>query len=621
MHRGDEGGDAPTTPAYAGIEADGGDDDTTAAVVRDKAGAAPAAPGTRYIRKAPLGKGGMGVVHLCHDARLRRDVALKTAPDALAADPAIRSMLLREARIQARLEHPAIVPVHDLGAADGVPFFTMRRIEGTSLHAVLNRLRAGEPEATERYGTRRLLAAFSTICVAVAFAHSRGVLHRDIKPANIVLGDYGEVYLIDFGVAKVADARDIAAGAQMVGTIGYVAPEQARGDDVDERADVYSLGAILFELLTLQRLHEGEAPAALLSTTRGADARASVRAPDRAVPPELEALCVRATALAREERFATAAELHEEVERFLDGHRDLARRRELARQHVGRAREALVRAFENGVDRPARRDEALDEANRALALDPESDDARHALAEVVVMTQPGAEVQDMQRGTLAGVRSLLVRTGIAFGSLWAAGAALVLFLGVRSWALASAAAVATILAAAFVLLRAQSDAMWVRVGAGVACHVAAVFSATVFGPFVVLPGVLACLAVAFTIATLPTADETEPPLLRPAAIALSATFLLLPVILEVTGVIAPSVLFRDGTIVILPRLVDFPPGGTLGVLVAANLCLVIVPALIAQRVRDYAFDVERRSLEAASRLRQLIPREARSVAEISSSDE
>src|SRR5262249_4049186 len=158
---------------------------------------------------------------------------------------------------------------------------------------------------------RKLLAAFSNVCLAVHYAHARGVLHRDLKPANLMLGDFGEVYVLDWGLAKIAgeaeaadeqvvsvpDGHQTVAGA-MLGTPGYPAPEVLRGQTATVAADVYALGAILFEILTGKRLHPAENVQKLMaSTIAGADARASVRAPQSDVAPELEALCVECTAL------------------------------------------------------------------------------------------------------------------------------------------------------------------------------------------------------------------------------------------------------------------------------------------------------------------------------------
>src|SRR3569623_3016195 len=175
------------------------------------------------------------------------------------------SRCLREARIQGRREHPAVVPVHELWYdGESRPVFVMKQLAGTTLAQVIARLAAGDTEAIATFSRQRLLRAFADVCLAIEFAHTRGVVHRDLKPANIMLGDFGEVYVLDWGVARVsggeddrasfadidtADGTNTVAGA-ILGTPGYIAPEQIRGEaDLDGRAAVYALGCILFVLL------------------------------------------------------------------------------------------------------------------------------------------------------------------------------------------------------------------------------------------------------------------------------------------------------------------------------------------------------------------------------------
>ncbi|MEO7330035.1 MAG: serine/threonine-protein kinase, partial [Minicystis sp.] len=313
----------------------------------------------RYIGERSLGKGSMGEVRLCRDRRVGRDVAVKAILPAHRGDSQIRARFLREARVQGQLEHPSIVPVYDLGVDDeGSIYFTMKRLRGMTLRDVIRGLREKEADVIEGFSLRRLLTAFSQVCLTIDYAHSRGVLHRDLKPANVMLGDFGEVYILDWGLAKLKEVSDQetafavhdpsgddihTAAGRILGTFGYMAPEQALGKvgELDGRCDVYSLGAILFELLSLEPLHPKSSWNAMLhSTLKGADARPSVRAPQRDIPPELEAICVKATSIDPAERFQTARLLHEAVERFLDGDRDLVRRREMAEKHARAAAKA-----------------------------------------------------------------------------------------------------------------------------------------------------------------------------------------------------------------------------------------------------------------------------------------
>jgi serine/threonine-protein kinase len=322
--------------------------------------------GGRYRIQRRIGKGGMGEVMAARDEQIGREVAIKRMR---AANPSERAIgrFLREASIQGRLEHPAIVPVHEIGRdTDGLPFFVMKKLVATSLAKLLEE---GAPRT-------RLLRAFAEVCLCIEFAHVRGIVHRDLKPDNVMLGDFGEIYVLDWGVAKVigedddSDFSDVGSGSGVhataagtaIGTPGYMAPEQVRGKkDVDARADVYTLGCLLFEILAGEPLHPRGFDG-LESALHARDCRPSLRAPDRDIPPELDAIVVEATAADRDNRIQTARALGERVQRFLDGDRDLEQRRRLARDHFDRARA--------DVDSGDRR-VVMREAAAALALDPE----------------------------------------------------------------------------------------------------------------------------------------------------------------------------------------------------------------------------------------------------------
>jgi eukaryotic-like serine/threonine-protein kinase len=225
----------------------------------------------RYKMGDMLGRGGMGEVVSARDEQIGRDVAIKRLRDGTPTRVQ-QALFLREARIQGRLGHPAVVPVHELRRdARGQPFFVMRQLEGITLSEVIKKLAAGDRDAEQRYPRQRLLRAFAEVCLAIEFAHTRGVVHRDLKPANIVLGDFGEVYVLDWGVAhvmdkeaKTADFEDVQTiddslrvDGMILGSPGYMSPEQIRADpELDGRSDVYALGCILFEILALKSLHE-----------------------------------------------------------------------------------------------------------------------------------------------------------------------------------------------------------------------------------------------------------------------------------------------------------------------------------------------------------------------------
>jgi serine/threonine-protein kinase len=355
-------------------------------------------PGDRYRVVNRLGKGGMGEVMQVRDEIVGREVALKRIRKIEPSDRVVQRFL-REASIQGRLEHPAIVPLYDIGRDPaGLPFFTMKKLTGTTLSKIL---------ATDRaeFTLQRLLRAFSEVCLAVEFAHVRGIIHRDLKPDNIVLGDFGEVYVLDWGVAKVvgesdAEFADVSSGSSednehatipgtAVGTPGFMPPEQVRGDvDVDARADVYALGCLLFQILTRSMLHPA-GKAGLASAEAGIDARPSRRAPTLTIAPELDELCVHATHVDRNKRVQTARELGDRVQSFLDGDRDVAMRHKLATDHLAKAQTA----FAAGDDQRAI---AMREASSAIALDPELTAAAELLGRLMLeppRTMP-REVED-----------------------------------------------------------------------------------------------------------------------------------------------------------------------------------------------------------------------------------
>jgi serine/threonine protein kinase len=283
---------------------------------------------TKYRLLEELGRGGMGTVYLAEDAMLGRRVALKVVGTGVAA-PQAAERLLREAGIIARLEHPGIVPVHDAGALpDGRVFYAMKRVDGRRL----DELAAGAA-LPER------LRIFQRICEAVAFAHAHGVIHRDLKPENVMVGPFGEVLVMDWGVAKLlapesgeapppsSPSPGTAATAEgtVVGTLAWMAPEQAEGagKDVGPLSDVYALGAILHFLLTGQPPFDDEAARRRV----GADSRLPPVPPrriDASIPRSLEAIAKKAMAVAPGERYPTAEALSAEISRFLDGERVLA---------------------------------------------------------------------------------------------------------------------------------------------------------------------------------------------------------------------------------------------------------------------------------------------------------
>jgi serine/threonine protein kinase len=283
----------------------------------------PPPDASRYEIREQIGEGGMGAVYIARDRELDRDVALKVLRAAVPSREE-RELIVREARILASLEHPGIVPVHDVGTLpDGRLFYVMKRVRGERF----------DDFARAPRSRAELLRAFLQVCDAVAFAHAAGVVHRDLKPQNVMLGAFGEVLVLDWGVAKarglsagdVASPNEDNASATAAGTPGYMAPEQLHGA-ADERVDVFGLGGILFFILT--RAHPSPATSAV---------EPGHELPD--VPKPLRAICDRARAADRAQRYEYVAALAADVANYLDALPVTAHREGL----LERARRVTVR--------------------------------------------------------------------------------------------------------------------------------------------------------------------------------------------------------------------------------------------------------------------------------------
>jgi serine/threonine-protein kinase len=297
--------------------------------------------GSRFRLERFHAKGGLGEVWVARDTELQRDVALKQLQERFADDPQFRAGFLHEAVVTGSLEHRGIAPVHGLGHFEnGRPFYAMRFISGTSLKDAIDRYH--EVQASAQFSDehslelRRLLARFVDVCNTVAYAHSRGVLHRDLKPGNIILDEYGEALVVDWGLAKV-DSRDVEGrspeaaahpdpardllptieGARK-GTPAYMSPEQAAGriSQLGPATDVYSLGATLYTLLTGKPAIDDRDTSLVLAKARAGEFRRP-KAVLASVPPALEAVCLKAMAFDPDKRYVTPRALGEEIERWL----------------------------------------------------------------------------------------------------------------------------------------------------------------------------------------------------------------------------------------------------------------------------------------------------------------
>src|SRR6267143_4114544 len=216
-----------------------------------------AAVAGRYSRERELGRGGMGVVYLAREVRLDRPVAIKLLPPSKASDPKLRERFLREARTAAKLSHPNIIPIHAVEEIDEFVFFAMAYIEGETLTERVRRRGPLAPSDASR--------VLRDVAWALAYAHGQGVIHRDVKPDNILLETSGRVLVADFGIASVvAGAGGLATGA-VVGTPEFMSPEQALGEEVDGRSDLYALGIVGFFAFSGTLPFEGEKPTEVLA--------------------------------------------------------------------------------------------------------------------------------------------------------------------------------------------------------------------------------------------------------------------------------------------------------------------------------------------------------------------
>nr|HEX4317232.1 serine/threonine-protein kinase [Kofleriaceae bacterium] len=558
----------------------------------------------RYRLGAVIGRGGQGEVLSAVDTQIDREVAIKRMT---AAYPSQRAMgrFFREASIQGRLDHPAIVPVHELGVdADGRPYFAMKKLAGTTL---ARKLRDGVARAP-------LLRAFVEVCLAVEYAHARGIVHRDLKPDNIVLGDFGEVYVLDWGVAKrLGDAGDSAsdrdrdsdsdsdrdrdrdgdrgddvdteealepmatAAGTAIGTLAYMSPEQSADPRaVDARADVYALGCILYEILAGEPLF-------------------GTLASNLDLPPELDALWRAATAADRAARTATARELGDAVQRYLDGDRDIAVRRDLGRAHLDAARVAA---------RDGDRRAALHAAGRALVLDPTADAATFVGS--LMIDRPRELPPEVARAVAdhddATVRAMIrANKWASLGFLWLLPAIGFMFASRPGWALAMLAAPAAVSVVAFgvppgrlhTVAVVASNALLV----GVLAHV---FSPPLFAP-------LFAATAAMLIASNPLVTSWRGTLAAAGALggAILATWGLDALVASPGA--PPAIAATRGTLALTAPGFDVPPTVTYLVL-AAWIAVTVVAIAALGHARRRAEVRARTELElGAWQLRQLFP--------------
>jgi len=578
----DDQGLAPTQPGDTFVEESGG-------------GARLVLPDAGYVLGDVIGRGGMGEVVRAEDKRIGRSVAVKRMRSSKPSADAI-ARFLREARIQARLDHPAIVPVHELGVDEhGRPYFTMKRLAGITLAETI----------AQRGERQRLLRAFVDVCLAIEFAHTRGVVHRDLKPSNIMLGDYGEVYVLDWGVARVlgdeapqrmssTDIDSLEEGTKtgdLLGTPGYMSPEQIRGQRVRTASDVYALGTILFEILAGEPLHP-RGTAALASTLSAPQQPPAKRQPD--VPPELDAACTAALAEEPDAR-PTARELADRVQRYLDGDRDHERRRQLAAEHLALARAALASGD------PERRAEAMQAAGQALALDPASAEAARLVTGLIVEPPkelPAGlvrEISEDERRVGVGRMKPAIFTMLAVMALFP----LLPWMEVRSWAVVGEfyATLVLVTGTYWVLYRRGTPSAVANL---VGTFLMAVVFTRVIGPWILTPIVI--LGSAFPITANPKINAR-----RWVIVLWLFACLVTPLVLERIGVFAPS--WRVTELGVISTSSMFVGSGPVDAfaLVFTNVAILTAVVLFVRSANRYAIESRRRVLSQAWHLEQLLP--------------
>jgi serine/threonine-protein kinase len=590
-----------------GMTRDGADDPT----LRPDAATVPATepeveqPRRRSLRPSigsyeisdVIGEGGMGEVLLARDPVIERNVAIKRMRTADPTADALRRFL-REAKIQARLDHPAIVPVHELGYdAEGRPYFTMKRLTGTTLQVLVQ-----DPDAP----TQRMLRAFTDVCLAIELAHEKGIVHRDLKPANIMLGDYGEVYVLDWGIARVGgadtpsesgDTIETADGSTQVGAIlgtpGYMPPEQLRGETVSGAADVYALGSILFEILAREPLHPRGGAAMPSTLDENTPTSPAQRAPQRKIAPELDAAC--AAALAHDPKVRPSArELGDRVQRYLDGDRDLERRRELAAEYLRRAEASLA-----SNDRAS----AMAEAGRALALDPES--AAAALVTRLMLEPPIEPPAALQREIEADQARFVERhartTMLSYLAIFFL-LPIVVWNGVLRWALIFSFLVtaSVLIVSAWQIWRRphRTDREMVLYMLANAMLVA--LASRLSGPLIFTPA-LACMVVMSAI-TYPL--FTRRPFLLLGIVGLGWV---VPIAVEAAGLLAPTWRVVDGAVIGTSASIHIGGTPTIVFLFGVSVAVIVISTLHAGTIARANRSARDQLVSQAWHLRQLLP--------------
>ena len=562
----------------------------------------------RFTTRGILGEGGMGKVDLLHDEWIGRQIARKSLRPELVKHGKAYRAFFREARIQGQLEHPAIVPVHDLGFhADGAPYFVMKRIRGRTLRDVL---------AGDQPPLRRILEAFTRVCLAIDYAHARGVIHRDLKPDNIMLGDFGEIYVLDWGIAQLQDDDQHAGEALAVeathaadpskvpvGTPAYMAPEQVACAEIDSRADVYAMGAVLFEILTGRMLRETDSVRKALSMALVPSPRASSVAKDREIPPELDEACAMALAVDAKNRLPSVRALADYVQRYLDGDRDLELRLQRSREHLTNAM-LLLETATMPMDETRRR-EAAQEATRAIALDPENRQAQALLIELMLeppKTMPAQVREKLAMEKAKRTRAIALAAGAAYGASAVAIILWTLFADVRIderlvFSI-GAIAIAIATAGAIQVARSRIPTDSLLLATFLSSSIALVVMSRGLAPTVLTPLMLATNCFGFVLVSS-----------SPVRRVVIGGSIVLPLLLWIVDQISPTTVITGDTVTITSQLYS---GSGVGSLYAA--APFVVPILVGVFAITFTRVLEQMESNGAQvelqrwRLRQLLPR-------------
>jgi serine/threonine-protein kinase len=274
----------------------------------------------RYELGEVLGYGGMAEVHRGLDTRLGRDVAVKVLRADLARDPQFQMRFRREAQNAAALNHPAIVAVYDTGEVQSefgpLPYIVMEYVDGQTLREIV--------KTQGPMSQRQVIEVMADVCAALDFSHRHNIIHRDVKPANIMINRGGAVKVMDFGIARaLGEGQNVTQTAAVIGTAQYLSPEQARGEAVDARSDVYAAGCVLFELLTGEPPFTGDSPVAVAYQHVREDPRRPSEL-NPAVPAELDAVVLKALSKNPVNRYQSAAEMRSDLLRVRNGQNPLA---------------------------------------------------------------------------------------------------------------------------------------------------------------------------------------------------------------------------------------------------------------------------------------------------------